>query len=277
MYTFCTFCVPKKCAFFRWQWIIRFKVGEVECTLCTFCVPKKCAFFRWQWIIRFKVGEVKCTLCTFRNSKKKLTKKTTLPTTPLPALYLLYLCSLTDSRKMVSTSRFCNQPIKSRPGQRCTNLAKYDVKGVKCCGKHINFIVDKRSLPPPTFGPFNCSICMDQCGKVRDSCTTICNHRFHKACLSKWEESAVKGGKIFTCPLCRNELQSKIAKSIANDEPLRFRLQLEELMESMRALNQENTDATLAHLDYLINHVGMDAVAVAVDGIITRLSNNLQA
>ena len=168
--------------------------------------------------------------------RKKLTKKKLhFPTTPLTALYLLYLCPLTDSRKMASTSRFCNQPIKSRPGQRCTNLAKHDVEGVKCCGKHIKFIVDKRSLPPPTFGPFDCSICMDQCGKVSDSCTTICNHRFHKACLSKWEESAMKGGKIFTCPLCRNKLPSKIEKSIsasiANDEPLRFRLQLEQLIE----------------------------------------------
>jgi len=178
---------------------------------------------------------------------------------------------------MASTSRFCNQPIKSRPGQRCTNIAKHDVEGVKCCGKHINFIVDKQSLPPPTFGPFDCSICMDQCGKVSDSCTTICNHRFHKACLSKWEESAVKGGKIFTCPLCRNELQSKIAKSIANDEPLRFRLQLEQLMASLRALNQENANATLAHLDYLINNGGIDAVAAAVDGVITEVSNTLQA
>jgi hypothetical protein len=204
-----------------------------------------------------------------------------LPTTSLTALYLLYLCPLTDSRTMASTSRFCNQPIKSRPGQRCTNLAKHDVEGVKCCGKHIKFIVDKRSLPPPTFGPFDCSICMDQCGKVSDSCTTICNHRFHKACLSKWEESAPKGGKKFTCPLCRNKLPSKIEKSISasitNDEPLRFRLQLEELMTSLRALNQENSNVTLAHLDYLINHAGIDEVAVAVDGVITRVSNTLQA
>jgi hypothetical protein len=87
----------------------------------------------------------------------------------------------------------------------------------------------------------------------------------------------VKGGKIFTCPLCRNELQSKIAKSIANDEPLRFRLQLEQLMASLRALNQENANATLAHLDYLINNGGIDAVAAAVDGVITEVSNTLQA
>lgn len=178
---------------------------------------------------------------------------------------------------MASTSRFCNQPIKSRPGQRCTNIAKHDVEGVKCCGKHINFIVDKRSLPPPTFGPFDCSICMDQCGKVRDSCTTICNHRFHKACLSKWEESAMKGGKKFTCPLCRNKLPSKIEHVKSNDERLRFRLQLEQLMEGLRAVNQENTIAALAHLDYLITHGGIDAVAVAVDGVITRLSNTIQA
>ena len=177
---------------------------------------------------------------------------------------------------MASTSLLCNQHIKSRPGQRCTNLAKHDVEGVKCCGKHINFIVDKRSLPHPTVGPFDCSICMDQCGKVSDSCTTICNHRFHKACLSKWEKSAVKGGKLFTCPLCRNELPSKIENSIANDEPLRFRLQLEQLMASLRALNQENANATLDHLDYLINHGGIDAVAVAVNGVITDVSNSLQ-
>lgn len=182
---------------------------------------------------------------------------------------------------MASTSRFCNQPIKSRPGQRCTNLAKHDVEGIKCCGKHTNFIVGKRSSiessPSPTFGPFCCSICMDECGKVSDSCTTICNHRFHKACLLKWERSAEKGRTKFTCPLCRKELPSKIATfrstSTEENDRVRVRLQLEDLMTHFRDINQANTNTTLAHLNYLINRGGMDAVATAVDRLITDLSD----
>ena len=42
-----------------------------------------------------------------------------------------------------------------------------------------------------------CSICMDDCEHQ-----TICNHYFHKECLSKW----LMKSKDHTCPNCRKEL-----------------------------------------------------------------------
>jgi hypothetical protein len=44
-------------------------------------------------------------------------------------------------------------------------------------------------------------------------------------------------------------------------------------MTHFRDLNQDNTNATLAHLNYLINRGGTDAVATAVDRLITDLSD----
>ena len=168
----------------------------------------------------------------------------------------------------------CGQPVKSRPGKTCTNLASRDVQGVKCCGKHIGYLVRKNrtnDVPPPPFVPFDCGICMDECGRASASCKTICNHRFHKACLSKWEHTTKSGGNAFTCPMCRKELPSKIPTTVSNERAQR-RHQLELLMASLRDLNDANANVTVAHLEDLISHGGFDAVASAVDGIVAELS-----
>ena len=192
----------------------------------------------------------------------------------------------------------CGQPIKSRPGQTCTNFASRNVDGVKCCGKHVSYLVRKNKVadvPPPTsFVPFDCGICMDTCESASASCKTICNHRFHKACLSKWEQITESGRKAFTCPMCRNELPrtSKtstrtIASTAGNDhhnpllrlhlaagnDRVQLRLQLEHLMASLRALNQESANATVAHLENLINQGGIDTVARAVNPVIIDIVN----
>lgn len=190
----------------------------------------------------------------------------------------------------------CGQPIKSRPGQTCTNLASRDVDGVKCCGKHIGALVRKNHTrkahdapPPPSFVPFDCGICMHQCRSANTSCITICNHKFHKACLSKWEQRTHSEGKAFTCPMCRKELPSKTSTSTstagnsilhslrlqlpASNDRIQLRLWLEQLMASLRALNQENVNATVDHLDNLINQGGIDAVASAVHPVLIDVIN----
>lgn len=43
----------------------------------------------------------------------------------------------------------------------------------------------------------DCSICTEQ---LNDTVVTICNHRFHKTCLTKWEKLSQ------SCPLCRQHL-----------------------------------------------------------------------
>ena len=189
----------------------------------------------------------------------------------------------------------CGHPIKSRPGQTCTNLASRDVDGVKCCGKHVSYLVRKNYIrkaldvhPRRTsFVPFDCGICMDECGSASASCKTICNHRFHKACLSKWEERTKDGGNAFTCPMCRKELQrtytASTSTSQSDDERIRIlmRNQLELLMESLRRAedanqedaNQEDANMTLlARLENLISQNGVDVIASAVNQLISDSS-----
>ena len=195
----------------------------------------------------------------------------------------------------------CGQPVKSRPGKTCTNLASRDVQGVKCCGKHISYLVHQKAIqraldrgpppppppPPPSFVPFDCGICMDECGSASASCKTICNHRFHKACLSKWELRTKYGGNVFTCPMCRKELQrtstASTSTSQSDDERIRIlmRNQLELLMESLRRAedanqedaNQEDANVTLlARLENLISQNGVDVIASAVNQLISDSS-----
>jgi hypothetical protein len=154
----------------------------------------------------------------------------------------------------------CGQPIKSRPGHTCTNLASRDVKGVECCGKHVSFLVRKNDVPPPpSFVPFDCSICMGECKKDSDGYTTICAHKFHKACLWKWERSRKKVSQTFTCPICRKNLRQEL------------NLQLELMMASLLALNQENATSAVAHLVDLISQSSTDEVADAVDRLCRQL------
>ena len=195
----------------------------------------------------------------------------------LPTTYYLPPTTSLSSLSLVMNGR-CGQPIKSRPGRICTNLASHDVKGVQCCGKHIRSLVRKTTPPPPppppSFVPFDCGICMDQCKSASASTKTVCNHRFHKACISKWELRTKHGGHAFTCPMCRKELQrtstASTSTSVSNDF-VQMRNQLELLMEFLRNQNQENTNATLAHLDNLISQGGVDRVASAVNELIMEL------
>ena len=169
---------------------------------------------------------------------------------------------------MASTSHLCGQPLKSRPGQTCKNRASHYVVGGQSCGKHVNFLVGKetsnyRTTPPPPpatppatpFIPFDCGICMEGCRSANASCTTICNHKFHKTCLLKWERS---GRTVFNCPMCRKELPRTTTTA-----PRRPAEQLELLMMSLRALNETESNAAVTHLENLINHAGIDAVATA--------------
>jgi hypothetical protein len=41
-----------------------------------------------------------------------------------------------------------------------------------------------------------CSICLDKISTV-DTCTTLCNHKFHKTCIDTWARS--------DCPVCRQD------------------------------------------------------------------------
>ena len=182
----------------------------------------------------------------------------------------------------------CGQPVKSRPGKTCTNLASRDVQGVKCCGKHISYLVRQKALqrapppppppPHPSFVPFDCGICMDECGRASDSSKTLCNHRFHKACLSKWELTTKLGGNAFTCPICRTELQrtytASTSTSVSNVR-IQMRLQLEEWMAYLQDQTDENSRVTVAHLENLINQGGVDRVASAFNGLILDLSDNM--
>lgn len=119
---------------------------------------------------------------------------------------------------MASNSSLCGHPLKTRPGQTCMNRASYYSEGGRSCGKHINFIVGKEAAAPkapkapkappvppvpPAFIPFECGICLDECKSANGVCTTICNHKFHKTCLLKWEQSRQK---VYNCPMCRKKL-----------------------------------------------------------------------
>jgi hypothetical protein len=185
---------------------------------------------------------------------------------------------------MASNSSLCGHPLKTRPGQTCMNRASHYIEGGRYCGKHINFLVGKKApsgapsgtpSAPPAFIPFDCGICLDECKSARGVCTTICNHKFHKTCLLKWEKSS---RKVYNCPLCRKKLPRTIKRQTpsTNDEREEFREQLELIMSTLRSRDNREGSATAAHLENLINHAGIDAVARATDRIVRELSNRIQ-
>ena len=191
---------------------------------------------------------------------------------------------------MASNSSLCGHPLKTRPGQTCMNRASHYLEGGRSCGKHINFIVGKEAPSVPsvavpsvavpsvaaaTFIPFECSICLDECKSADASCTTICNHKFHKTCLLKWERYC---RKVFNCPMCRKKLPRTIKRQTTstNNDREQLREQLEVIMSTLRSHDHREANATVVHLENLINQAGVDAVARAADRIVREVLNNIQ-
>jgi len=186
---------------------------------------------------------------------------------------------------MASNSSLCGHPLKTRPGQTCMNRASHYLEGGRSCGKHINFLVGKKAPPAPpapsgappapsAFIPFDCGICLDECKSANGVCTTKCNHKFHKTCLLKWEQSS---RKVYNCPLCRKKLPRTIKRQTStNNEREELREQLELVMSTLRSSDNREGSATADHLENLINHAGIDAVARAIDRIVRELSNRNQ-
>ena len=178
-------------------------------------------------------------------------------------------------RKMASNSSLCGHPLKTRPGQTCMNRASHYIEGGRSCGKHINFLVGKKapSVAAPAFIPFDCGICLDECKSANDSCTTKCNHKFHKTCLLKWEQS---GRRVYNCPMCRKKLPRTVKRHTASTTTS-DREQLELVMSTLRSYGHREAIATIAHLENLINQAGVDAVARASARIVRELSNRIQS
>mgnify|MGYP001274009540 FL=1 len=182
---------------------------------------------------------------------------------------------------MASNRSLCGHPLKTRPGQTCMNRASHYIEGGRSCGKHINFLVGKKAPPappaaapaaPPAFIPFDCGICLDECKSANDSCTTKCNHKFHKTCLLKWEQS---GRRVYNCPMCRKKLPRTVKRHTASTTTS-DREQLELVMSTLRSYGHREAIATIAHLENLINQAGVDAVARASARIVRELSNRIQ-
>lgn len=183
---------------------------------------------------------------------------------------------------MASNRSLCGHPLKTRPGQTCMNRASHYIEGGRSCGKHINFLVGKKAPPappaaapaaPPAFIPFDCGICLDECKSANDSCTTKCNHKFHKTCLLKWEQS---GRRVYNCPMCRKKLPRTVKRHTASTTTS-DREQLELVMSTLRSYGHREAIATIAHLENLINQAGVDAVARASARIVRELSNRIQS
>ena len=179
---------------------------------------------------------------------------------------------------MASNSSLCGHPLKTRPGQTCMNRASHYIEGGRSCGKHINFLVGKKapsvpSVAAPAFIPFDCGICLDECKSANDSCTTKCNHKFHKTCLLKWEQS---GRRVYNCPMCRKKLPRTVKRHTASTTTS-DREQLELVMSTLRSYGHREAIATIAHLENLINQAGVDAVARASARIVRELSNRIRS
>lgn len=178
---------------------------------------------------------------------------------------------------MASNSSLCGHPLKTRPGQTCMNRASHYLEGGRSCGKHISFIVGKEAAAAPVaapaaapaFIPFDCGICLDECKSANDSCTTICNHKFHKTCLLKWEQS---DRRVYNCPMCRKKLPRTVKRQTPSSS-IEDREELELIMSTLRSYGHI---ATVEHLENLINHAGIDAVARATARMVTELSNRNQ-
>ena len=167
------------------------------------------------------------------------------------------------------------------------NRASHYLEGGRSCGKHINFIVGKEAPPAapaaqappaappaaPAFIPFDCGICLVECQSANDSCTTICNHKFHKTCLLKWEQS---DRRVYNCPLCRKKLPRTVKRHTASTTTS-DREQLELIMSTLRSHDHREANATVVHLENLINQAGVDAVARAAARIVRELSNRIQS
>ena len=185
---------------------------------------------------------------------------------------------------MASNRSLFGHPLKTRPGQTCMNRASHYIEGGRSCGKHINFLVGKKAPPappaaapaaPPAFIPFDCGICLDECKSANDSCTTKCNHKFHKTCLLKWEQS---GRRVYNCPMCRKKLPRTVKRHTASTTTSDSdREQLELVMSTLRSYGHREAIATIAHLENLINQAGVDAVARASARIVRELSNRIQS
>ena len=184
---------------------------------------------------------------------------------------------------MASNSSLCGHPLKTRPGQTCMNRASHYIEGGRSCGKHINFLVGKKapsvpSVAAPAFIPFDCGICLDECKSANDSCTTKCNHKFHKTCLLKWEQS---GRRVYNCPMCRKKLPRTVKRHTASTTTASTttsdREQLELVMSTLRSYGHREAIATIAHLENIINQAGVDAVARASARIVRELSNRIQS
>ena len=185
---------------------------------------------------------------------------------------------------MASNSSLCGHPLKTRPGQTCMNRASHYLEGGRSCGKHINFIVGKEAPPtappapsapsgappaPSAFIPFDCGICLDECKSANGVCTTKCNHKFHKTCLLKWEQS---DRRVYNCPMCRKKLPRTVKRQTPSSS-IEDREELELIMSTLRSYGHI---ATVEHLENLINHAGIDAVARATARMVTELSNRNQ-
>lgn len=187
---------------------------------------------------------------------------------------------------MASNSSLCGHPLKTRPGKTCMNRASHYIEGGRSCGKHINFLVGKEAppaappaappVPPvaaPAFIPFDCGICLDECKSANDSCTTKCNHKFHKTCLLKWEQS---GRRVYNCPMCRKKLPRTVKRHTASTS-IDDREELELIMSTLRSYGHREAIAAVNHLENLINQAGVDAVARATARMVTELSNRIQS
>lgn len=174
------------------------------------------------------------------------------------------------------SSIVCGQPIKSRPGKTCTNLASHYVVGGQSCGKHMSFLVGKetsnyQSTPPPPplmepFIPYECGICMGECRSVKTSLVTSCKHKFHKTCMLKWEKSC---HRVFNCPMCRKELPRTVPRP-----PSQISTQLELFIRSLREnLTDGQSLQTLQRLENVMNSQGSETAETIVYNVMRELEN----
>lgn len=87
---------------------------------------------------------------------------------------------------------------------------------------------------------------------------------------------------MYNCPLCRKKLPRTIKRQTpsTNNEREQLReqleLELELVISTVRSRDNREGSATAAHLENLINHAGIDAVARETDRIVREVSNNIQ-
>merc|ERR1711964_83861 len=53
---------------------------------------------------------------------------------------------------------------------------------------------------------FECPICYDEMKEDLKVPNPSCGHKFHRNCIDKWIETALRNGDEATCPLCRGPI-----------------------------------------------------------------------